>query len=326
MLLDSAQRTEGVGADIMVRPPSAAVFLALTAAPMPVSIGQRIAKLDYVQAVSPILVDLNTVNSLDQIWGIDPASFAAVSGPFSFYSGHDLQAKDDILVDDLYAKAHKVKVGQMLHVAGNDFHVAGIVEQGKGARLKVLLPTLQELMGASDKANIFFVKCDRSDHTPAVVDEINQLLPKYSITPLKDYIRMYTSSTVPGLAAFQTAMIAIAVAIGFLVIFLSMYTTVNERTREIGVLKSLGASKIYIARIILSETTLLCISGFALGIAMSYACKAFILSIFPSLQIHFTLLWMSYSAGIAVLGGILGAVYPTWLASRKDPVEALAYE
>ncbi len=65
----------------------------------------------------------------------------------------------------------------------------------------------------------------------------------------------------PGLGAFINVMIGIAVVIGFLVIFLSMYTTIIERTREIGVLKSLGASKPYIVQIILSETTLLCVAG-----------------------------------------------------------------
>jgi putative ABC transport system permease protein len=326
MLLDSAKRTEGVGADIMVQPPSASVFLGFTGAPMPVSIAGVLAKQNYVQAVAPVLVQLNSVNNLELVYGIDPASFRAVSGGFSFFSGHDLQAPDDILVDDFYASAHKVHVGQMLHLIGNDFHVVGIVEHGKGARLFVLMSTLEEMMGAHDKASVFFVKCDRSDHTPAVMNEIQQLLPRYEVRPMKDFIQMYTSSTVPGLAAFKSAMIAIAVAIGFLVIFLSMYTTVNERTREIGVLKALGASKLYIAQIIMSETTALCISGFVLGIVFSFLCRTFIHSVFPSLQIYFAPEWWAYAAVIAVIGGLLGACYPTWLASRKDPVEALAYE
>jgi putative ABC transport system permease protein len=326
MLLDSAKRTEGVGADIMVQPPSASVFLGFTGAPMPVSIGERLAKLDYVQAVAPVLVQLNSQNSLDLVFGIDPASFKAVSGGFVFYAGHDLKDKDDMLVDDVYAKAKKIQVGQMLHLLGNDFHVVGIVEHGKGARLFVLMSTLQDMTGAIDKASVFFVKCDRSDHTAAAMDEIQNLLVKYEVRPMKDFIQMYTSSNLPGLAAFNTAMIAIAVAIGFLVIFLSMYTTVNERTREIGVLKSLGASKLYIARIVLSETTLMCFSGFILGIGFSFLSRTLIRLVFPSLQIHFTVEWVLYAGVISVLGGLLGALYPTWLASRKDPVEALAYE
>ena len=326
MLLDSAKRTEGVGADIMVQPTSASVFLGFTGAPMPVAIGKRIGQLDYVQAVAPVLVQLNSQNSLDLVFGIDPVSFKSVSGGFIFYGGHDLQSSDDVLVDDVYAKAKKVQLGQMLHVIGNDFHVVGIVEHGKGARLFVLLSGLQERSGAIDKASVFFVKCDRSDHTPAVIDEITQLFPKNEIRPMKDFIQMYTSSNLPGLAAFNTAMIAIAVFIGFLVIFLSMYTAVNERTREIGILKSLGGSKLYISRIILSETALLCFCGFLLGIGFSFGGRVLIKLVFPSLQIHFTWQWILTAGFIAVVGGLLGALYPTWIASRKDPVEALAYE
>jgi putative ABC transport system permease protein len=122
-------------------------------------------------------------------------------------------------------------------------------------------------------------------------------------------------------------MIAIAVAIGFLVTSLSMYTTIIERTREIGVLKSLGASKTYIIKIVMSETVLLSLGGFAFGVGLSYLMKTVIISfLFPSLPIHITTRWILYSGAIAIAGGLLGASYPAWLASRKDPVEALAYD
>ena len=79
-----------------------------------------------------------------------------------------------------------------------------------------------------------------------------------------------TSSNLPGLDAFIESMIALAVSIGFLVILLSMYTTVIERTRDIGVLKSIGASKGYIIRALLGESAFICVIGIGVGIAMSY--------------------------------------------------------
>jgi putative ABC transport system permease protein len=326
LLLESAKRTEGVGADVMVQPPSASVFMAFSGAPMPIAIADKLKQLNYVQSVAPVLVQFNSVNGLDLVYGIDPASFKAVSQGFVFYSGHDLEQPDDILVDDVYAKGKKIRVGQTLHILEHDFHVAGIVEHGKGARLFVFISTLQDMSGAKDKASVFFVKCDRSDHTPAVMDEIQQLLPRYAIRPMKDFIQMYTSSTLPGLGAFINVMVGIAVAIGFLVIFLSMYTTVIERTREIGVLKALGASKLYIVQVIMSETALLCFVGFVAGVALAFVTRAIFLAAFPSLSIHMTVEWVLYSGLIAVAGGLLGASYPAWLASRKDPVEALSYE
>lgn len=326
LLTESAKRTEGVGADVMIQPPSASIWAAFSGAPMPISIAGKLAKLDYVQAVAPVLVQFNSVNGLDVVYGIQPDTFRAVSGGFVFHTGHDLEKADDILVDDVYARGKRVKAGQVLHILGHDFRVAGIVEHGKGARLFVSMSSLQEMSGAIDKASIFFVKCDRTDHTPAVMDEIHQLLPGYEIRPLKDFISLMTSTNLPGLSAFINVMISIAVAIGFLVIFLSMYTTIIERTREIGVLKSLGASKGYIVQIILSETTLLCLCGIVIGVGLSFLMGWVFTSIFPSMTILILPKWVFYAAIIAIFGGLMGASYPAWAASRKDPVEALAYE
>lgn len=326
LLHDYAARTEGIGADIMVQPPSASIFMAFSGAPMPMAIGDKLRELNYVTAVAPVLIQFNSVNGLDLVYGIDPKSFREVSGGFVYYEGHGLTAPNDILVDDVYARAKHVQVGQTLHLLGHDFHVSGIIEHGKGARLFVLMSTLQEMSGATGKASIFFVKCDRADHIPAAMSEISQLLPRYEIRSIKDYMSLMTSNNMPGLGAFINVMIGIAVCIGFLVIFLSMYTTIIERTREIGVLKSLGASKAYIVQIFLSETALLCLGGAVAGVGLSFLGRFIFIRLFPSLTILITLRWVLIAAGIALVGGLLGASYPAWLASRRDPVEALAYE
>ncbi len=326
LLRETAKRIEGIGADIMLQPPSASVFLAFSGAPMPIKIREKLAEMKYVEAVAPVLLQFSSSGGVDVIYGIDPESFRAVSGGFVFHQGHDMMGPDDILVDDWAAKAKHVKVDGTFRLLDHDFHVAGIVEHGKGARLFVPIQTLQELSGARDKASIFFIKCTRPEHTQKVMDQMRQIFPRYEIRPLKDFLSLMTSSSLPGLETFIRSMIALAVAIGFLVIFLSMYTTVIERTREIGVLKSLGASKGYIIKALLSETTLICGLGIVAGIAMSYAARAAFLSLFPTLSILITVGWILRAAAIAVIGGLLGAFYPAWLASRKDPIEALAYE
>ncbi len=326
MLRETARRIEGIGADVMVQPPSASVFLAFSGAPMPIKIREKLEEMKYVEAVAPVLLQFSLQGGVDIIYGIEAESFRAVSGGFVFHEGRDLAAPDDILVDDWAAKAKHAKVGGRLRVLDHDFHVAGIVEHGKGARLFVQLATLQELSGARDKASVFFIKCTRPEHTPDVMDEIRELLPRYEIRPLKDFLSLMTSSNLPGLDAFVQSMIALAVAIGFLVIFLSMYTTVIERTRDIGVLKSLGASKGYIIRALLSETSLICAAGILAGIGMSFAVRAALIAAFPTLPVLITVGWIAKAGLIAVGGGLLGASYPAWLASRKDPIEALAYK
>jgi putative ABC transport system permease protein len=326
LLQETAKRIEGVGADIMLQPPSASVFLAFSGAPMPIRIGDKLAELKYVKAVAPVLLQFNSSGGVEVIYGIDPGSFRGVSGGFVFLQGHDMEGPNDILVDDWAAKARHIKVGETFRILDHDFHVAGIVEHGKGARLFVPLQTLQDLVGARDKASIFFLKLTSPDHTQAVMDQMRQIFPRYEIRPLKDFLSMMTSTNLPGLDTFIESMIALAVSIGFLVILLSMYTTVIERTRDIGILKSIGASKGYIIRELLGESTFICLIGIGVGIAMSYVTRALFLSAFPTLSILITPGWILRAAAIAVAGALLGATYPAWLASRKDPIEALSYD
>jgi putative ABC transport system permease protein len=118
----------------------------------------------------------------------------------------------------------------------------------------------------------------------------------------------------------------LAITIGLLVIFLTMYTTVIERTRDIGVLKSLGANHWFVVRALLSESAALCLLGVGAGVGLSYAVRAGFLWKFPTLSILITSGWVLRAAGIALLGALLGASYPAWMASRKDAVEALSYD
>ena len=326
LMQETAKRIEGIGADIMLQPPSASVFLAFSGAPMPIKIGDKLRELKYVQAVAPVLLQFSSSGGVDVIYGIDPNSFRDVSGGFVFLAGHDMEGPDDILLDDWAAKAKHAVVGGTFRLLDHDFHVAGIVEHGKGARMFVPIQTLQDLSGSRDKASIFFVKCTRPDHTQAAMDQMRQIFPRYEIRPLKDFLSLMTSSGLPGLDTFIDSMIALAVSIGFLVILLSMYTTVIERTRDIGILKSIGASKGYIIRALLGESAFICAMGIVLGIAMSYVTRALFLSAFPTLSILITPEWILRSAAIAVIGGSLGASYPAWLASRKDAIEALSYD
>ena len=231
-----------------------------------------------------------------------------------------------MLIDDWQAKAKHIKVGDTYTLLSHDWKVVGIVEHGKAGRIFVPITTLQELVGAHDKASIFLVKCTRPEHTADVIEEMKEISAGYPVRPLKDFMSLMTSTNIPGLQTFINAMIALAISIGLLVIFLTMYTTVLERTRDIGVLKSLGASKLLIVRALLAETTLLCLLGIVAGIGLSYLVRAGFLTIFPTLSILITPEWMLRAGLIALVGALIGASYPAWVATRKDVVEALAYD
>ena len=134
-------------------------------------------------------------------------------------------------------------------------------------------------------------------------------------------------NNIGGLREFIWVIIAIGVIIGFAVVCLSMYMAVLQRTREIGILKSLGASREFILRVILVEALLLGVGGTVLGIVMSYGAWWLIHTFVPaSIPMVIVYSWWPKAGLITLIGAAFGALYPGVSAARHDPIEALAYE
>jgi len=151
-------------------------------------------------------------------------------------------------------------------------------------------------------------------------------LENYQIMTMDEWYSLMTPDHIPALNTAMRVVIGIAVIIGFLVIFQSMYTSVLERTREIGILKSMGASMLTIVSMVLRETALLAIAGVVVGVVVSLAVKSLLAHVIPTLYLDMSTAWIIKGALIAFFGSVLGALYPAWMAARKDPIDALAYE
>lgn len=328
ILNDSKTRTAGIGADVIVQPPGSSNFVGITGAPVPIKVADILRRLSHVKVVSPVIWQISTAGSLEVIDGIDLASFEALGGPFQYVEGGPFQGPNDILIDDYVARQKHVKVGEPMELLNRTFRVAGIVESGRGARKFLPLSTLQDLIGAKDKASVFYVKLDSPANADEVVREVKQQpgMEAYSVHSTLDYLSMMTPSHLPGFKPFIGVVIGVSLIIGFLVIFQSMYAAVMERTREIGILKAMGASKLYIVNAILRETGFLAVVGIIVGILFSLAASWGIRQRFPQVQVVVTSDWIARAMLVALVGAVAGALYPAYKAAAKDPIEALAYE
>jgi putative ABC transport system permease protein len=328
MLQDSRTRTAGIGADVLVMPPGSSFISGLTGAPMPIKIGEVLAKLPYVERWAPVVTQVTSAGSLEIIAGIDLPSYESMSNGFHYLSGGRFEGPNDALVDDLFAQSKHVKVGDTVEILNNKFRVSGIVERGKGGRKFIPLKTMQDLIGARDKATIIYLKLDDPANADEVVDEIKRVpgMDHYFVNTMASYLAMMTTSNYPGLSTFIDVVVGISVVIGFIVIFQAMYTAVMERTREIGILKSMGASKLYIVNVVVRETALLALGGIILGVLVSLGARVALAHRFPLLQVVVDRGWIVRATIIAIAGAIAGALYPAFKAAQKDPIDALAYE
>ncbi len=327
MLNDQKQRTNGIGADIMVLPSNASYFNGVSGAAMPAKDVEAFRRMAHVTVASPAIQHFQTTGTIEVIYGIDYSSFNALK-PFVFLAGGPFQGPNDALVDQVWAHSHSLQVGDTVNLLGHAFRISGIVEPGKGGRVMLPITTMGDLMGSPGKASLFYIKVDNPTNEQAVIQGIHSTpgLENNEVLTMNDWLDQMTPDRLPGFNIALNAVTGIAVIVGFLVIFQAMYTAVMERTREIGILKSMGSSKADIVSVVLRECGVLAAGGVVLGIAGTYGVRLLILHLFPTQHFEVTGAWMGKAAAIAFGGALCGALYPAWIAARKDPIDALAYE
>jgi putative ABC transport system permease protein len=324
MLEDATKRYRGVGADVVIRPRTSD-YLQLGSEGIPERLLDVIRKQPHVAMATGIAVQVNG-NILNSATGIDLGAINQMSGGLVYVAGGPFRGPDDVIVDTYYAQEHKVHVGDTIDVSNKKWRVSGIIEPGKLNRVFVELRRLQELTGNSGKVNQIYVKVDEQANVDAVVAELKALLEGYKIYSMEQYASLFKASGIPALTIFTNVVVAIAVVIGFAVVCLSMYMAVLQRTREIGILKSLGASWLYVIDLILREAVMLAAVGTVFGIGMSFGAKWLLKTLVPTFQPAIDPTWWPIAGMIALLGAVLGALYPGLHAAKMDPIEALSYE
>ncbi len=253
-----------------------------------------------------------------------------------------LNAACELVIDARLARVGRYEVGDSVTFLGRDFRTVGIVESGVAGRVFCPIQVLQLIKnGGVPWVSLFFVQlqsppsgdADQADNAAAasepsyeeaVADALSAHI-KAKVEPKGAYRRLMYESF-EQVYLYINAASAVALIVCFLIILLSMYLMVLERTREIGILKSLGATRLYLVGEIVTEAVMVCLLGTLLGVAFSYGAKFGLEAAKPLMTITIEPHFILIAVLIGIVGGTISALYPGYRAARLDPVAALMYE
>jgi putative ABC transport system permease protein len=327
VLRERGRREAGVGAEIMLRASGTVGLSGSQPFAMPVSHAAEVARIEGVRAAVPLgqtTASSDTGFGVRLVDGIDFNTYAQLAGT-RMLEGQPLPDGGDVaIVDAVWIEQRKARLGDTLELYGRPFRIVGIYEPPGGARIKIPLKTMQEEVGSEASCTSILVAAAQPAAQDALAERIHQAFPDDQIIFTRDLPELYATG-VPALNVFISVVVAIAAAISMLVILLAMYTTVTERTRQIGILKSLGMSNTTIAWVIEQEALLVSVLGVLLGLVLTFAAR-FALMRVSSLSVEIEPRWVLISLLIGVVGGSIGALYPALRAARQDAVDALSYE
>jgi putative ABC transport system permease protein len=311
---------------MIVQQVGATNFFALKSGVLPEKYRELIAAVPGVKAVSPVVTWTTTFrDNFYVVYGIDPEQFSSVGGGLEIISGRGLRAAGDLVIDSRMAAATGLGVGDEIELLGSAFTIAGISKEGIGARIFMLAPQLQEMLHQEGRVSLFFVRCESPGIVKPTALAIEERVRGVHVQLLENFADQMATS-MSGLRQFIGAITITTLIVSLLVILLAMHSAIMERTREIGILKSLGASRTFIIGNIVLESVILTVAGVIAAFGFTAVAVAVLGALYPLLTVEITPFWIAVGSAMGIVGGVLGALYPAWLAVRQDPVRALSYE
>jgi len=326
MLNDRVRREQGLGAEIQFTRKGSSILSPSSIMSLDVRYGERLRRIEGVRMVSPVGRYVQSGQSglgFEQVDGIDFQSYAAISG-MKVVEGRVFEGENEVIIDEVKARQGRLGVGSTVQVFGKSLSVVGIYGPESGARIKMDLTRLQNLLVAENKCTFIMLKIDDPNRQEEIQQRINSELPGNIVILTRDIATGF-GRAIPGIDGFVRAVLILSTIVSLLVILLAMYTTITERTREIGILKSLGASKGYIISIIEKEALTISLIGVVVGMVAAFI-AGWLIERLTSLQLEFHWTWILTAAGIGLIAGSVGALYPAVRAARQDAVKALSYD
>lgn len=326
MLNDRVRREQGLGAEIQFTRKGSSVLSPSSIMSLDVRYGERLRQVEGVTMVSPVGRYVQTGQSglgFEQVDGIDFPSYSAISG-LKIVAGRVFENEREVIIDEIKARQSKLKPGSSIQVFGKALTVAGIYGPESGARIKMDLIGLQNYLVAENKCTFIMIKVAAPSRQEEVQQRINTELPGNIVLLTRD-ISTGFGRAIPGIDGFVKAVLVLSTIVSLLVILLAMYTTITERTREIGILKSLGASKGYIVGVIEKEAFAISLIGIGIGIIVAFT-AGWLIEHFTSLQLEFHWTWVLTAIVIGLVAGAAGALYPAVRAANQDAVKAISYD
>ena len=326
VLRERGRREANIGAEIMLRASGSMGFGGSSMFSLPEERAQEIAAIEGVRAATAIGQSLDRSDSgfgtrlLD---GINFEEYKTLTG-IRLREGSGLTEGDQAIVDPVWQQQRQAKVGSTVQLFERPFTIVGVYEPPGGGRVKIPLKTMQEQESAEGRTSAILVGCVDPSKQEEVAARIRERYPEEQIIFTRDLPEIYASG-VPALNVFIKVVVGVATAISMLVILLAMYTTVTERTRQIGILKSLGMSKTRIAWVIQQEAILVSFLGVIVGIGLTMVVRFFVMRV-TTLVIDIEPTWVAVAFAVGLVGGTIGALYPAVRAARQDAVAALSYE
>ncbi|MCD1293743.1 ABC transporter permease [Methanocella sp. CWC-04] len=256
--------------------------------------------------------------------GIPEGSEKAFYSDVKFSEGSGtFTAKDQAILGSEAAKYYNVKAGDRLALMNKELDVIGVAESSESlitnGMVMIPLSTAQDMFNRPSVTTVLLAPVS-IDSTSELASKVSEKFPELEVMTQKEMmeaLEKMMAQTKTFMGMINMVMLIVAGVVTLMVMIMS----VSERTKELGMLRAIGASRSKILVMVMEESLIICLAGAALGILLSFLLmKAMFGGAFASIEI------ITQAILFMTTIGVIAALYPAVKASKIQPLEALRYE
>lgn len=291
---------------------------------------RTIKNKENIAAIAPKLLDTLKVDKKPRlVMGVQFPSELRMKRWWKIQGDKPAEA-GELLLGFQAALELKKKPGDKLDIKGHKYLITGVLQETGSQEDAVIFMDLKELQTLSGKIGVVsFVEVSALCST-CPIDEITQQisakLPGTKVSAIREVIQA-RREFVDRFTQLAISVSVIVLVIGSLVVLITMMSSVNERTREIGIFRAIGFRKGHIIGIIMIEALVVSIlgglSGYLLGMAAAKIAAPLVAKMEVSIPWDYTI--GAAALLISVIIGLAASFWPAMKASRQDPVDALRF-
>ena len=324
---------EGHGIDLTIlKSGSDANFIAHLMNLMDESLAGELRKVPGVASVQVSLVDMTSIEDKPSVMIFGYVPGGEMMSRLKYPSGRPVASDDpdEIVLGTALARALEAKIGDEIEVERELMTVVGICESSNlledGAGI-MSFRRLQKLMNREGKVTAFGAHLEDPAQLEEVKKAIETRFPNLNAMSTREAVDENVGTKMAQALSWGVSLIVLLV--GAIATMNTMFMSVFERTREIGILRALGWRRGRIISMILQESVILSLGGGILGIFFGMGAVR-MLNLFRQLrgliQADYTVFLFSEAIILALFLGVLGGLLPAWRGARLPPVEALRHE
>jgi len=292
---------------------------------LPAGVQDALENLPSIDVASPVTIRPTgvTVNNQEITVGIIGFDTSRrLLEPWNIVEGTNDIGENEIVIDRVISRQRSLSVGDTINLAGTDFKIVGISTGTNAIVFQYVFVRNQDLgkiaEASADTVSFYLLKSDQSQNV--IQEEVDTILPQTNVRPVADIAADNRQVMDDSFLGILLLLAIVGVAVGVLVLTITVYNAINDKKRDYATLKAIGASNKELVKISLIQSAVISVAGYSVGVLLYLLIAAVAPYSIPAIELTIDPQWYYIIFIASIFMALIAAIIPVQSLKKIDPV------